>query len=379
MASPPDRPGSTANLDPLLDSAPVGFLSIDGSGIVRIANATLARLVGRERDAIEHQHIDGLLPVAGRIFFSTHLFPMLRLHGRAEELYVPLVSSDGTEIPVMVNGVSRTDDSESRYDLVLVPMRERNRLEDELIAARNLALGEAAAKDRFLSIVSHELRAPIAGVSGFAELLLRERVGPLNQKQRGYAERIRDAAAYQVRLIEDILEFAALVGERRALEPLVVPVEEIIGRAESILAIRAAEDGHAIERTPRPAPGSVMADAGAVQQIILNLGVNAIKFSPRGTRIMLAVAPYAGRVRVSITDHGPGIEPEAVERIFEPFVQLPGSEVVGRRGVGLGLSISRDLARAMGGEIVVDSTPGEGSTFTLELPEASRPDGGSRR
>ena len=370
MASAPDRPGSPANLDPLLDSAPAGFLSIDDAGIVRIANATLARLVGRERDEVENRHIDQLLPAAGRIFYSTHLFPLLRLHGRAEELYVPLLSSDGTEIPVMINGVSRTDDGEARYDLVLMPMRERNRLEDELIAARNAAQEAAAAKDRFLSIVSHELRTPIAGVSGFVELLLRERVGPLNPKQRSYAERIRDSAAYQVRLIEDILEFAALVGERRALQLLVVPVEEIVTRAESILAIRAAEDGHAIERTPIPAPGSVLADAAAVQQIILNLGVNAIKFSPRGTKIAVAVAPNGDRVGVSITDRGPGIEPEALERIFEPFVQLPGSDVVGRRGVGLGLSISRDLARAMGGEIVVDSTLGEGSTFTLELPTA---------
>ena len=370
MASPPDRPGSAAKLDPLLDSAPVGFLSIDRSGIVRIANATLARLVDRERDAIEHQHIDRLLPAAGRIFFSTHLFPMLRLHGHAEELYVPLLSSDGTEIPVMVNGVSRTDEGEARYDLVLMPMRERSRLEDELIAARNTAQEAAAAKDRFLSIVSHELRTPIAGVSGFVELLLRERVGPLNEKQRGYAGRIRDSAAYQVRLIEDILEFAALVGERRALEPLVVPVEDIVSRAESILAIRAAEEGHAIERTPIPAPGSVLADSSAAQQILLNLGVNAIKFSAQGTNISLAAASEGGRVRISIRDRGPGIDPAAVERIFEPFVQLPGVETSGHRGVGLGLSISRDLARAMGGDIRVASALGEGSTFTLELPAA---------
>lgn len=251
-------------------------------------------MVGRERDDIEHQHIDALLPSAGRIFFSTHVFPLLRLHGRAEELYIPLMSSDGPEIPVMINGVGRTVDGEARYDLVLMPMRERNRL----------------------------------------------------------------------------LEFAALVGERRGLQPLVVAVEEIIARVEPILAMRAAEDGHAIERTPRRAPGSVLADATAAQQIILNLGVNAIKFSPRGTKIVLAVASQAGRVRVSIADQGPGIEPDLLEQIFEPFVQLPRSEASGRRGVGLGLSISRDLARAMGGEILVDSTPGEGSTFTLELPAA---------
>ncbi len=370
MPKPPESAGSAASPDPILDTAPAGFLSIDDAGTVHLANTTLARLVGRTREEIQGRHIDNLLPPAGRIFYTTHLFPMLRLHGHAEELYVPLLGSDGSPIPVVVNGVRRGDDGQARYDLVIMPMRERNRLEDELIAARNEAREAAAAKDRFLSIVSHELRTPIAGVSGYAELLLRERVGQLTEKQRGYVERIRDSATYQVGLIAEILEFAAIAGERRALQPTTVPVEDILQRAESFLTIRAGEDGRAVERQPRPATGMVRADAGAAQQILLNLGVNAIKFSPVGANIAIHVATESGRVRISVTDSGAGIPAEALESIFEPFVQLPGTEVSGRRGVGLGLAISRDLARAMAGDILVDSTVGEGSTFTLELPAA---------
>ena len=357
-------------LDPLLDTAPAGFLTVDDAGVIGLANDTLARMVGRSRHELLGRHIDLLLPAAGRIFYTTHLFPLLRLHGRAEEVYIPLLHADGTELPVLINGAVRMGLAEPAYDLVVVPMRGRSRLEDELIAARNAAQEAAAAKDRFHSVVSHELRSPLAGVAGFADLLLRERVGPLTDKQREYVGRIREAAAYQVGLIEDILDFAAILGERRGIEPVALSVEEIAARAESILAIRAAEDGLSIERSPVPAPGSVMADARAVQQILLNLGTNAIKFSPRDAVIDFTVERLDGRVRLSIRDRGPGIAPDQVERIFEPFVQIEPPDGAARRGVGLGLAISRDLARSMGGDVTVDSVVGRGSTFTLDLPAA---------
>lgn len=360
------------DLDPILDAAPCGFVTIDDAGIVQAANTTLANLLGAERSEIEGQHVDTLFSAPGRIFYSTHLFPLLRLHGRAEELYVPLRHRDGSDLPVLVNGVTRGEGESRVHDLVVVPMRQRNQLENQLIAARNEAQEAAAAKDRFLSIVSHELRTPLAGVSGYAELLLRERPGPLTEKQRSYVERISDAARYQVRLIEDILDFAGLVGERHSLEPTVVPVEEVLARAVSMLAVRAGEEDRRIERHPIPAPGSVRADVRAVQQILLNLGANAIKYSPPDHDIRITAEEADSRVRLSVIDRGAGIAPDQIERIFEPFVQIDRhvGQTNARRGVGLGLSISRDLARAMGGDIDVQSVPGQGSTFTLELPAA---------
>lgn len=359
------------DLDPLLDTAPCGFFSLDDAGTVRIANTTLAELVGRSRDEIEGQHIDRLLSAAGRIFYTTHLFPLLRLHGHADELYLPLLRADGTELPVLATGATKMRDGESMHDLVIVPMRQRNQLEDELITARNEALEASAAKDRFLSIVSHELRTPLTGIAGYAELLMRERKGPLTPEQRQYVERIRDAAQYQVELIEDILDFAALDGKRRALAPIPVSIEDVLARMESILAVRASDEERTIERQPKPAPGAVRADRRAMQQILLNIGMNAIKYSPRGTPIAIAVEPHAGRILIHVRDKGAGIASDQLEKIFEPFVQLSGgSGATSKKGVGLGLAISRDLARAMRGEILVASVPGEGSTFTLDLPSA---------
>ena len=360
MTSP--RRGS-APPDP--DAVAAGLLTVDASGTVVYANATLAAMLGRDHADIVGAHIDRLLPAASRIFFSTHLFPLLRVQGVAEEIYLPMAGADGTERPMLLNGRMRQDSDEDVFDLVAVPMRQRNELESELIAARIAAQEAAAAKDRFLSVISHELRSPLTGISGYAELLLRGRRGPLSEDQLTYIERIRDAAAYQANLIEDILDFAATQGDR-ALAPIATSLEHVLGRVEAILSVRADQEGRSLERTPRPVQGAVIADARALQQILLNLGTNALKYGAGDIRI--SVARGEDRVRISVMDSGDGIASEHLERIFEPFVQVPHPDDGARRGIGLGLAISRDLARAMDGDISVESLVGHGSTFTVELP-----------
>lgn len=358
---------------PELDALACGVLTVDASGTVLYANRTMAAMLGRPRDEVVGKHIDGLLPKPARIFFSTHLFPLLRVEGNAEELYLPMLGADGSELPMLVNGRVREAHADFVFDLVVVPMRERNALESELIAARNAAQEAAAAKDRFLSIVSHELRSPLTGISGYADLLLRARRGPLTDQQRSYVERIRDAAHYQASLIEDILDFATL-GEARDLEPTVIGLEDVLARAEGVLSVRADEEGRSLVRSPRPASGAVRADARAAQQILLNLGTNALKYGAEGTPIQVEADHGGTRVRIRVIDSGPGIAAEQLERVFEPFVRLPpATGQPDQKGVGLGLAISRDLARAMGGDLTATSVPGEGSVFVLELPGEGLP------
>lgn len=354
--------------EPAIDSLACGVLTVDASGTVVYANSVMASMIGRGREAIVGQHIDRLLTAPSRIFFSTHLFPLLRVQRVAEEVYLPMLAADGTELAMLINGRARVDEPEFAFDLVVVPMRQRNAMESELVAARHAAQAAAAAKDRFLSIVSHELRSPLSGMTGYAELLLRGRRGPLTDEQRTYVERIRDAARYQARLIEDILEFAAIQGNRD-LAPTLVGVDEIFERAEGVLVVKADEEGRLLVRRPRPAPGEVRADPRAVQQILLNLGTNALKYGAEGTPIEIEAEHDGERVRIRVSDAGEGIPADELERIFEPFVQLAGSADAPRpKGIGLGLAISRDLARAMDGDLTVSSVVGKGSTFVLELP-----------
>ena len=368
----PEVRSDPPDLDPILDVAPCGFLTVDAAGFVQQANSTLAELVGRSRGEIIGQHIDHLLSPPARIFYSSHVFPLLRIQGHVDEVYVPILDAGGAQVPALVNGRARREGDEELFDLVMVPMRQRNELESELIATRNAAQEGAAAKDRFLSVVSHELRTPLTGIKGYAELLLRQRRAPLTEDQRRYIERIRDAASYQAALIDDILDFAA-VGESRELDRVALPLEEVLARAESILAVRARELRRALRRHPRPAEGSVRADARATQQILLNLGMNALKYGREGTVVIIEAVVEEHRVLIRVIDEGEGIAPDMYDRIFEPFVQLPSSDLsaTSRQGVGLGLAISSDLAHAMDGKITVSSVQGVGSTFTLELPVAA--------
>ncbi len=360
-----------APLDPILDGAACGYLSVDETGLVRTANTTLAHLIGRSRESMERRHIDQLLSPAGRIFYTTHLFPLLQLQGRAEEVYLPLQSDDGEDIPVLVNGLTRHLDGTTVHELIIVPMRQRNELENELITARKVAEQAASAKDRFLSIVSHELRTPLGAARGYAELLLRERNGVLTDGQRQYVQRILDATIYQASLIEDILDFAGQHGQRRRLDISTVDVEEVIGRAETLLAVRADEEGRRLRREPMTASGRVSGDPRAIQQILLNLGTNAIKFSPPDTEVLLTSRVADGTVVIGVRDHGPGIDADQLERIFEPFVRVDTEAARRTKGLGLGLAISRDLARSMNGDIRVESVISHGSLFSLELPAAS--------
>ncbi len=360
-----------ASLDPILDSAACGYLSVDETGIVQAVNTTLAELVGRPRYEIERRHVDHLLSPAGRIFYTTHLFPLLQLQGRAEEVYLPLRTDDGSDLPVLVNGVSRDTSEGTVHDLIMVPMRQRNELENELITARHVAEQAASAKDRFLSIVSHELRTPLAAARGYAELLLRDPNSGLSDRHRGYVQRILDSTVYQASLIEDVLDFAAQHGQRRSLDIGTVAIEEVVARAETLLTVRAAEEERTLRREPAQVDGRLSGDPRAVQQILLNLGTNALKFSPAGAEVLITAGVEEDRVVIAVQDHGPGISDDQLERIFEPFVRLEGGAGARTQGLGLGLAISRDLARVMDGDITVDSVVGEGSRFALELPAAS--------
>jgi signal transduction histidine kinase len=229
--------------------------------------------------------------------------------------------------------------------------------------------------------MSHELRTPLNAIAGYAELLALGVRGPLTEAQSQDMARIRRANQHLTGLVTDVLNFARLeagqveyhVAEVH-LGPLVADLEALVG--PQLAAKRLAYDHDACGPDTPAQPHVVRADAEKVRQVLVNLLSNAIKFTDAGGRISLACeddAP-AGVVRVRVTDTGRGIPPERLAHVFEPFVQVDRDLThTSQQGVGLGLAISRDLARGMGGELSAESIPGEGSTFTLTLPRAPGP------
>jgi signal transduction histidine kinase len=241
----------------------------------------------------------------------------------------------------------------------------------EASEARLMAEHANNAKTQFLRAMSHELRTPLNAISGYTEILemgIRGVVNPAQVKDLG---RIKRASAYLLRLINDVLTIARLEGAR-PLHLVSIAVNPVLSEVESLCILQAKANGLELKVVECEHEFFAKADAERFQQILLNLVTNAIKFTPRGGSINVSADDDAGFVRVRVNDTGVGVRMLDLERVFEPFVQIDRHLTSDtQQGVGLGLSISRELARAMSGDLTLESVEGIGSTFTLTLPIAS--------
>ena len=237
--------------------------------------------------------------------------------------------------------------------------------------ARRMAEHANNAKTQFLRAMSHELRTPLNAISGYTEILEMGLRGAVNPEQTKDLGRIKRAAAYLLRLINDILTIARLEGAR-PLNLIALPVNQVLAEVDSLCALQAKARGLALRIIPSESEILVAADAERFQQILLNLITNAIKFTGKGGSVEVACDGYDDVVRIRVKDTGVGVRLLDIDRVFEPFVQIDRHLTTDtQQGVGLGLSISRELARAMNGDLRLQSTEGIGSTFTLTLPVAS--------
>jgi signal transduction histidine kinase len=233
------------------------------------------------------------------------------------------------------------------------------------------------AERHLIATVSHELRNPIAAISGYTQLL---------RRRRAYDEELVDSiltlTERATRLLDDLLDPHSLTREDPDLR--FAHVDIVAAVRASVDETRVLTDEHAISCESDPGPLMVLCDPDRISQALRNLLTNAVKYSPGGGEIAVTIKRAGSTVCISVADHGVGIPPEALARIFDPYYRVGGAQ--GRAGgLGLGLPIARRLIEAHGGSLAVDSRPGEGSTFTVTLwlteplpdatlPRASLPD-----
>jgi signal transduction histidine kinase len=258
-------------------------------------------------------------------------------------------------------------DSEMRRLLLDASELARGQADD----ARQVAEAANSAKGMFLASMSHDLRTPLNAITGYTELLELGIRGPVTDAQLADFARIKRSARYLLGLINDILNFAKLQAGQIDYRITTVPLAALAAELHDLIAPQLA--AKLLHFECALADAAVTADPEKVRQILLNLLSNALKFTESGGRMGIDSASSDDVVQIRVWDTGCGIAAEELPRIFEPFVQVnrPGTTTPSRDGVGLGLAISRDLARAMDGDLVVESAPGQGAQFTLTLPRAS--------
>jgi len=425
-------------LEPLLDGAPFGFVSFEDDGTICVVNATALELLGYSRDEIVGRPVDTLLTTGARIFYQTHLFPLIKLHGRAEEIYLIMRTRDGSPLGVLLNAVRRERDGRPVNDCAFMRVREREKFEHELVRARRTAehqkeqleqanellhaqahelemqqetlrdqameleqqaehlqlaydaLAERTeelerqraaaeeanrAKSRFLAVMSHELRTPLNAIGGYTQLLEMEIHGPVTGAQREALARIDRSQRHLLRLINDVLNLARIESGRVEYIIEEISLAELVASVEPMVAPQMAAKRIAFE-VEVSADELARADREKVQQVLLNLLGNAVKFTPEGGRVRVesrSRPDVPDSVFLRVVDTGPGIPATMLDSIFEPFVQVETEPARRSEGSGLGLAISRDLTRGMGGDLRVRSVEGQGSTFTISLPRAGRP------
>jgi signal transduction histidine kinase len=261
-------------------------------------------------------------------------------------------------------------------DLLASEVEERTRSLRTAIDELRLA---SDAKTEFLANVSHELRTPLTAILGFVELLATGLDGPLNQAQARDFETIRASSRHLLELIDDLIDIASLEAGQVELDVGEVSVADVVRDATETIRPLAGAKGIELRVEPSAIDTqiTVRADRGRLRDILMNLLSNAVKFTEPDGRVRVSVAVDEDiadeadqTVAITVRDSGAGIAIADQERIFEKFVRIAGAATP---GTGLGLSISRELARLHGGDLVVDSTPGIGSSFTVRIPRAPQP------
>jgi|GEM_PF-1207885 len=241
--------------------------------------------------------------------------------------------------------------------------------EAALRKAKHAADNANLAKSQFLASMSHEIRTPMNAVLGLAQLLEDE---PLSTEQNQMVHRIRQAGRSLLGVINDILDFSKIEAGQLSMDPQPFCLRELLNRIDSLMGYAAHEKGLFLQVEDLSPPGAWVGDAHRIEQVLINLIGNAVKFTERGG-VILRVLPVAAtdsraRLRFETQDTGIGMSPEVTAKLFTPFTQADSG--IARRfgGTGLGLSISKRLVELMGGNLGVESTPGDGSLFWFELP-----------
>ncbi|MEQ8443448.1 MAG: PAS domain-containing sensor histidine kinase [Alphaproteobacteria bacterium] len=255
------------------------------------------------------------------------------------------------------------------YEGTVQEITQRKRAETSTLEAKDNAERANRSKSRFLANMSHELRTPLNSIIGFSDMIRQETFGPLeNERYKDYIATIANSADMLLKLIDDILEIAKMDAGKLSLSLELLDLQIVISQCLHLLEQRMHNAGLSISVSiPKNLP-PIEADARRIHQIMVNLLSNSVKHTDPGGTIEIRVAGYAEFVDIAVRDTGSGIPEDEMELVFVPFERSRDAVRLAKEGTGLGLPLARELARQHGGDLMLESTVGVGTTATLRLP-----------
>jgi PAS domain S-box-containing protein len=378
---------SEARLAGIIASTMDAIITTDSARRILVFNEAAERLFGLPAADALGSSIDRFIPARFRTAHAEHMRLFGETGATTRSMHrpgrpLPALRADGTEFPVEATISHAEVRGERLFTVVLRDVTARTQAEDarlralaEAEAARGAAEEANRAKKDFLAGMSHELRTPLNAIGGYVDLIEAEIYGPVTRQQAAALARIKRNQRHLLLLINDILTYARIEAGRTDYRIQDLPVRVVIDDVEPLIEPQIRTAGLHYVRDPCDDELAVRGDRERIDQILLNLLTNAIKFTGAGGTVHIGCRPADdATVEIRVRDTGSGVEAGLDERIFDPFVQSDTQKHASQReGVGLGLAISRELARGMGGDLVLERGEAVGATFVLRLARAAPP------
>lgn len=348
---------SAENFDDFFESSLCGFIITDGEGNITRLNSRVAKWLNNKVDQFQGRRLSDILSIGGKIYFETHLWPLLSMQGYFEEVALELTDSGSGKMPVYINAAITKDESGKPLyiNFTLIKASDRRLYEENLQIARrlaetnlNLEQENALIREQFIAVLGHDLRNPLSGIMSAAQLLSRSELGERDTKMVSI---IKTSSKRMHEMIDNIMDLArGRLGGGISINPVVVNLEELLHQISDELKVTFPER---IIESEFNIKSSVLCDPARMSQLVSNLLANAITHGAANTPVYFKADAEDNFWKISVINQGKPIPKEALKNLFQPFHREDSHS--SDNGLGLGLYIASEIAKAHDGRLTVTS------------------------